>query len=282
MLYLAPEQIRGEALTARTDVYALGVVLYEALVGEHPFRDVPDLAVYERQLRDPLPAARLLRKELPPTIDDVIATATARTRDSGSRMLCRSPTPSERAPDRRDHGRGGRPSARARNPYKGLRPFDEADADDFFGREAFVDRLLKRWSRSGPQGRFLAVVGPSGSGKSSAVRAGLVPASSPRGDRGLGLVHHRPRPGPASDGSAGGRAAAGRRGATTGTARDPGVRTLGGCSRRSIASSRRFGSVLVVDQFEEVFTLTEDEAERLLLLESLAWRRTPPAVCGSS
>ena len=78
LLYLAPEQIRGEAITPRTDVYALGVVLYEALVGEHPFADVPDLAVYERQLRDPLPPARRLRKDLPPSIDDVIATATAK------------------------------------------------------------------------------------------------------------------------------------------------------------------------------------------------------------
>jgi WD40 repeat protein/DNA-binding SARP family transcriptional activator len=60
----------------------------------------------------------------------------------------------------------------ARNPYKGLRAFEEADAADFFGREVLTAHLVDRLHT----GRFLAVVGPSGSGKSSVVRAGLVPA----------------------------------------------------------------------------------------------------------
>jgi DNA-binding SARP family transcriptional activator/ABC-type glycerol-3-phosphate transport system substrate-binding protein len=60
-----------------------------------------------------------------------------------------------------------------RNPYKGLRSFSEADAEDFFGREALVDELV---ARIGDGARFLALVGPSGSGKSSVALAGLVPA----------------------------------------------------------------------------------------------------------
>jgi hypothetical protein len=91
--------------------------------------------------------------------------------------------------------------AAVENPYKGLRAFDEADAADFFGREGLTQRLLERMAdpedrsrergvgdfadvgsrTSNPQTltsntRFLAVVGPSGSGKSSVVRAGLLPA----------------------------------------------------------------------------------------------------------
>ncbi len=57
-------------------------------------------------------------------------------------------------------------------PYKGLQYFDEPDADLFFGRESLTTELVRRLR----QGRFLAVVGASGSGKSSVVRAGLVPA----------------------------------------------------------------------------------------------------------
>jgi DNA-binding SARP family transcriptional activator/ABC-type glycerol-3-phosphate transport system substrate-binding protein len=60
-----------------------------------------------------------------------------------------------------------------RNPYKGLRAFREADAADFFGRERLVDDLLGRFATG--QGA-LVIVGPSGSGKSSVVHAGLVPA----------------------------------------------------------------------------------------------------------
>ena len=62
------------------------------------------------------------------------------------------------------------------NPYKGLRSFGESDANDFFGREALTERLVTRLDDPDGIRRFLAVVGPSGSGKSSAVRAGLVPA----------------------------------------------------------------------------------------------------------
>ena len=56
-------------------------------------------------------------------------------------------------------------------PYRGLQPFREEDAQFFFGREAFSETLLQKVKTE----RFLAVVGASGSGKSSVVRAGLVP-----------------------------------------------------------------------------------------------------------
>ncbi|MBW4631676.1 MAG: WD40 repeat domain-containing protein [Iphinoe sp. HA4291-MV1] len=58
------------------------------------------------------------------------------------------------------------------NPFPGLRPFEAHENDVFFGREGQTDELLRRLRRH----RFLAVVGTSGSGKSSLVRAGLLPA----------------------------------------------------------------------------------------------------------
>ena len=64
------------------------------------------------------------------------------------------------------------PAGRARNPYKGLRPFGEADEADFFGREEICSELVARLAEE----RFVAIVGPSGSGKSSLVFAGLLPA----------------------------------------------------------------------------------------------------------
>ena len=57
------------------------------------------------------------------------------------------------------------------NPYRGLRPFDEADAMSFHGRGEVVDRLVDAIDST----PFVTVVGASGSGKSSVVRAGLVP-----------------------------------------------------------------------------------------------------------
>ena len=58
------------------------------------------------------------------------------------------------------------------NPYPGLRPFQDSEAHLFFGRAAQTDELLAELERS----RFVAVLGSSGSGKSSLVKAGLLPA----------------------------------------------------------------------------------------------------------
>jgi WD40 repeat protein/DNA-binding SARP family transcriptional activator len=61
------------------------------------------------------------------------------------------------------------------SPYKGLRAFDEADAADFFGRADLVDEILARLMNNDLRGRLVLVVGGSGTGKSSVVRAGLLP-----------------------------------------------------------------------------------------------------------
>ena len=58
------------------------------------------------------------------------------------------------------------------NPFPGLRPFEPAEADLFFGRDTQCDELVRRLTVR----RFVAVVGTSGSGKSSLVRAGLIPS----------------------------------------------------------------------------------------------------------
>jgi WD40 repeat protein len=279
LLYLAPEQIRGEAISPRTDVYALGVVLYEVLVGEHPFADVPDMAIYERQLRDPLPPARRLRRDLPPSVDDVIATATAKDPRHRFRDALALAEAFRNGLSTADVTAAvAAPPLEARNPYKGLRPFVEADADDFYGREAFVERLVKRWSRSGPQGRFLAVVGPSGSGKSSAVRAGLVPAlrrNAIEGSEGWFITDLVPGRHPMEELEA----------ALLRVAPEPmpgvlqvlesGPRGLLQAVDRVVPKDSEL--ILIVDQFEEAFTLTEEEGERSLLLESLRVAAVDPA-----
>ena len=62
------------------------------------------------------------------------------------------------------------------NPYKGLRAFQESDASDFYGRSALTQKLISRLQEDRADARFLAVIGPSGSGKSSVVKAGVIPA----------------------------------------------------------------------------------------------------------
>lgn len=74
--YLAPEQLRGEVVDARADVYALGVVLHEALTGEVPFGEGTIAEVASRRLVASLPRTSEWRTDVPAALDEAIARAT--------------------------------------------------------------------------------------------------------------------------------------------------------------------------------------------------------------
>ena len=117
-------------------------------------------------------------------------------------------------------------------PYKGLASFEAADAEYFFGRERLVAELVARLVGE----PLLAVVGPSGSGKSSVLRAGLLPALA-------------------------GGVLPGSNGWTQALIR-PGERPLRELGRATRRLAREWRRVLAVDQFEELFTACRDETER--------------------
>lgn len=127
-------------------------------------------------------------------------------------------------------------------PYRGLESFDVDHAAFFFGRQRVVEKLVSMLDER----RFLAVFGVSGSGKSSVLRAGLVPAFR---QRAAGF---------------GGRAEE-RSAVVITPGRDP-VPALRE-ALESLAPARE--ALVVVDQFEEVFTHCADEAERVRFVEVL-------------
>lgn len=77
--YMSPEQGRGEALDGRSDIYSLGVVLYEMAAGRVPYRANTPLAVIYRHIQDALPPARLLNPDIPEALEAVLAQALAKS-----------------------------------------------------------------------------------------------------------------------------------------------------------------------------------------------------------
>ena len=79
--YMAPEQAQGLAVDARTDIYALGAVLYEMATGHVPFEAETAMAVIVKHLTEPLRPPRQLNPELPRAVEDVILKAMAKDPD---------------------------------------------------------------------------------------------------------------------------------------------------------------------------------------------------------
>ncbi len=79
--YVAPEQIRGDDVDGRTDLYSLACVLYECLTGEVPFTKDQDVAILFAHLEDERPRVSVKRPDLPGAIDDVLARAMAKQKE---------------------------------------------------------------------------------------------------------------------------------------------------------------------------------------------------------
>ncbi|MDX1438178.1 MAG: protein kinase, partial [Anaerolineales bacterium] len=361
--YISPEQARGEEITPRTDIYSLGVTLYETLTAEHPFPGLTSVDRLYKHLNEPIPPLNSISAELRDAVNDVVQKATAKDpkeRYGGALEMAAAFRAAAQLGDEGDTFRqeetltpreneillqivAGRTNkqiarelfvevptvkwhitqlyrklgvrsrmqavARARqldlvgvdgdeqrsetgrpgsisvslsepvNPYKGLRPYEAADSRDFFGREPVVEKLLERLNENDPLARFLAVVGPSGSGKSSLLGAGLVPAiwggRLPGSERWF-VVELTPGARPIDELEV----------ALTRIAADQAVNLHEHLNRDEAGLVRAAGLILpndgsdlclVIDQFEELFTLTEDADLRRKYLDLLITAVRDPA-----
>lgn len=179
LAYIAPEQLSGLPAQAASDQYALALVIAELIVGKHVYADVSLSELISKHLYEPLPDLRAMRVALPDTVNDVLFKATAKSPEGRFTDVLGFADAFRRAALGKDATQEfaaiNLDLDRVVNPYKGLRPFQQADTGDFYGREALTNRLLSRMEENLPGRNFLAVVGASGSGKSSAVKAGLIP-----------------------------------------------------------------------------------------------------------
>jgi serine/threonine-protein kinase len=75
---MAPEQVRGRPVDARTDIYALGALAYHLVCGRPPFAGDNPIAIGFAHISEPIVAPRLLRKDVPPALEAAIVAALAK------------------------------------------------------------------------------------------------------------------------------------------------------------------------------------------------------------
>jgi len=271
--YASPEQLRREHLDERTDIFAFGVILFESASGHAPFEDERSrVGLVERQLEGSLPAPSSIDPGVPSWVDEVVGRATAGKKDDRYRTVDELIDAVRQTTG--DADRIGLPKAftgDVRNPFKGLSAFTEADAEDFCGRHRLLAHLLSVFERPGSEGRLVAAVGPSGSGKSSVVRAGLIPAlrqGAIDGSSDWFLTTMMPGAHPFDE----------LEGALVRVAASPPgplSELMAGSDRgiaravKQIIPDESADLLLVIDQFEELFTLVEDENERRQFIDGL-------------
>jgi len=271
--YMAPEQWRLEPVTPATDVWAMGLMLHELFIGQRPHlaRSAHEL---EQLVCSPEPVVLGPHPELPdevlqlvrrcldkdpagrPAVDEIVAVL-------GDRL----------ARDRRAS------HAEVQSPFVGLESFDERQAELFFGREAEIARFVERIRRE----PVMPVVGPSGSGKSSFVQAGVIPRLREQGP----WVVVRVCPGTDPFGNLAqrlqalqsvrlsGSATLRERPISIGQSVPPALRQLSEQPRRlsmmlrDLARQTDGGVLLFVDQLEELYTLVPDEQTRQAFMQAI-------------
>ncbi|WP_438044829.1 nSTAND1 domain-containing NTPase [Sorangium sp. So ce128] len=272
--YMSPEQLLGGDVDPRSDLWAVGILLYTLLVGAHPL--------------DPFSVARLADIV---NLDVPMPRVSARRPDAGALGAlvdrCLKKRKHERIGSAKEllgelegllPGRKGLELGEGESPFAGLSAFQEADAARFFGRDRDVAAMTARL-RYQP---LVTVVGPSGAGKSSFVRAGVIPAlkrSSERwetfivrpGRRPLSalvdVIVHVAESEVAGTASCSAELAEHDRIVATLRAQPGhlGARLRARCRREG----RRHHVLLFVDQFEEVYTLGVGPEERAAFVACL-------------
>ena len=290
--YLAPERLSSAPTDGRADQYSLACVLYECLTGRLPHPTEEPAAKLAGHLLRPPTAPSVLHPTLAPAVDPVLlrgmakepgrrfsscadlleAAGSALTAHDGGRHAATAATDRDqayliaaivRATAERHPPTPGGPVV---CPYPGLRGFEAADADWFHGRDQVVADLLVRLTEQLDGGEPVVLVGASGSGKSSVLRAGVgraLAAGQPPGSAWPQVVVT-----PGAD-PVGALAAA--LAPVVGTDEQVLARAIRHTptelGRWCHAAGRL---VIVVDQFEELFTLGAPAADRLAVATALA------------
>jgi predicted ATPase/serine/threonine protein kinase len=273
--YMSPEQLSGDTVDHRSDIWAVGIILYELVTGAHPLAPLSPVKIrLMADLVTPMPSVREHRGDLGP-LADIISRCLLKDRDH------RTGTARELLQELEALLPAQRPRAHHQesNPFAGLAAFQDADADRFFGRDHDIASMVGKL-RSLP---LVAVTGPSGAGKSSLVRAGVIPALRRSGEGWEAMVMRPGRqplaalaevllalPGRAYERSTGRELAASvdhvpveRDAIVARLRREPGYL---GTELRTWARARLRRLMLFVDQLEELYTLGADAAEQTCFL----------------
>ncbi|MEM9492099.1 MAG: serine/threonine-protein kinase, partial [Myxococcota bacterium] len=264
--YMSPEQWGAGAVDERSDIWAVGVILWELITGRHPLAPLtPDRLGTVARLDVPSPSLAEHRPELGAlaTIVDRCLRKRAAQRMPSARDLLEQLEAVVTGRRQRVRSELGEPI----DPFTGLAAFQEADAGRFFGREREVASVLTQLRSR----RLVAVVGPSGAGKSSFVRAGVIPALKRSGQRWLSFTV-RPGRQPlaalarllgelelSESGPAGALGGLGQAALVERLRTEPGYL---GTALRVHCRAQRARLLLFVDQFEELYTQGTAPSER--------------------
>ena len=290
--YLAPERLSSAPIDGRADQYSLACVLYECLTGRLPHPTEEPAAKLAGHLLRPPTAPSVLHSTLAPAVDPVLMRGMAK--EPGRRFASCADLLEAAGSALTAHD-GGRPAATAATdrdqafliaailrataerhppapggpvvcPYPGLRGFEAADADWFHGRDQVVADLLVRLTEQLDGGEPVVLVGASGSGKSSVLRAGVGRALATGQPPGSAWPQVVVTPGADPVG-----ALAAALAPAVGTDEQVLARAI----RHTPTELGRWCHVagrlvIVVDQFEELFTLGASAADRLAVATALA------------